>query len=133
MLRFVIEPVHGLDSAIDLFPIIDGDDIDKEPGVFSPVNDSIAAGPVSPVTFPLPLQELPDAGIESEPVDRFGDLLAQFPVGMDELAEFLLGKLRKNNGVTRRHRRCWRLTSDHGATSPRLICFSASRISFPSR
>ena len=61
--------------------------------MLDPINDAIITAAIFPAPFPLFfLKKFADIGMGSDPIDRFGDLLTQSSIGLDQLVEFFLGQ-----------------------------------------
>ena len=86
MLNLTREPIN-------VFAVINGDNVDDEPAVLNPVNDAVIAASVFIVTLPWSFKKTAQGRIGRQPIDRGGDLFACFAVALDKPIEFLLGEL----------------------------------------
>ena len=68
------------------------------------VDDAVITGTIFLIALPLPFQKLPKTRMKRKPVNGFGDLFAELLVGTDKAIKFLLSEMRKNYGVTNRHK-----------------------------
>src|SRR5437867_106106 len=89
---------NGQDSrslSINLQPVADRDDKNQQFLSVEPIDNSIVARPIFPITLPLPFQRLSGFRIVAQTIDRFGNPDDDFPIRLGESSKFFSAKREK--------------------------------------